>query len=159
MYGVWTVQIMLLLFLTLEKTSNHGMFRWQSHECHVLDLDIQKSNPARKRWNYATPLIFPTKIFVEKTKFRNLQDVISDKAQRCDSSGHHFQYQLGPILAKVFLTQTREFSEKRIRVCICFLNEAKRIGHKYSNFVFVSVFGHTVLALGHTICRTHMLKC
>ena len=48
-------------------------FKQQSHECHVLDSDFQISNHAQKRWNSATPLVFPTKIFVEKTKFRNLQ--------------------------------------------------------------------------------------
>ena len=47
----------------------------QSHEYHVvLDSDFQKSNPALKRQNSATPPEFPTKIFVEKTKFRNLQN-------------------------------------------------------------------------------------
>ena len=72
-YGIWTVQIMLPLFLlTLENT----MFQTTiniSNECHVLDSDFQILNPARIRWNSATPLVFPNKIFVEKRKFRNLQ--------------------------------------------------------------------------------------
>ena len=57
-YGLWTSRdspnYALHLFLTLEKASHHEMFWWQSHKCHVLDSDFQKSNPC-----------------AEKTKFRN----------------------------------------------------------------------------------------
>ena len=60
------------IFLSLEKSWHDVMFLWQSHEYHVLDSNFQKSHPALKRQNSATQPEFPTKIFVEKTKFRNL---------------------------------------------------------------------------------------
>ena len=59
-------------FFTLEKT----MFQMTikiSNECHVLDSDFHISNPARIKMKLRNSTPTSSKIFVEKTKFRNLQ--------------------------------------------------------------------------------------
>ena len=67
------------------------MFLWQSHEYHVLDSDFQKSNPAQKRQNSATPPEFPTEIFVER------QNSATSRAKPSSSTwyrstGHHLYH-------------------------------------------------------------------
>ena len=76
MYVIWNMDspnYASSIILTLENTMFQATIKI-SNKCHVLNSDFQISNPARIRWNSATPLVFPNKIFVEeKTKFRNLQ--------------------------------------------------------------------------------------
>ena len=83
---------------------------------YELYRSTRKGNPARKRRNSATPRIFPTEIFVEKTKFRNLLDSANVMCVCLISLSYitHNRIQLRYLCTNMYIEQAMLFRALRV---------------------------------------------